>query len=77
MQIWDILYKETVATDVMQIEGGELGGEDDRGEGGGDSGYQESSADSEETKEDDPANDTPPTGQNSEAVERGTQVEVG
>ena len=76
-QIWDILYKETVA-EVMQFDGSEVRGDDDQGEGGGNDGDDESRADSEETEYDDePVIQTPPPGRNSEAVERGTQVEVG
>lgn len=75
-QIWDILYKETVA-EVMQFDGSEVRGDDDQGKGGGNGGDDESRADSEETEEDDPDIQSPPPGRNSESVERGTQVEVG
>lgn len=75
-QIWDILYKETVA-EVMQFDGSEVRGDDDQGEGGGNGGDDESRADSEETEEDDPDIQSPPPGRNSESIERGTQVEVG
>lgn len=75
-QIWDILYKETVA-EVMQFDGSEVRGDHDEGEGGGDGGDDESRADSEETEADDQEIQSPPPGRNSEAVERGTQVEVG
>lgn len=75
MQIWNILYKETVA-DEMQIEGNEVD-QDNPEEGGGDDKSSESSGDSEETEDNENANDTPPGGLISKAVERGTQVEVG
>ena len=75
-QIWDILYKETVA-EVMQFDGSEVRGDDDQGEGRGNDEDDESRADSMEREEDDPVIETPPPGRNSEVVERGTQVEVG
>ena len=70
-QIWDILYKEIVALDIMQTEGGE----EDKTEGG-DSTDDENTDSEEEKTEDAPSvekdsvNETSPIGRNTENVER-------
>ena len=62
-QIWDILYKDTIALDVMQTEGGE----DDISEGGNpldedDSDDSTDSIDSGQSQGDDIVHETPPRG---------------
>ena len=62
-QIWDILYKDTVASDIMQIKGGEddlpegghLGNEDDRLD-------TTESSDSARSKRKNSVHETPPAG---------------
>ena len=76
-QIWDILYKDTVAPDVMQTEAGE----DDIPEienplEEGDSQYSTDSTDSDESQREDTVHETPPRGQETRYGEGGSQDEV-
>ena len=76
-QIWDILYKDTVAPDVMQTEGGE----DDIPEGGNpldedDSDDITDSIDSRQSQGDDIVHETPLGGRETGYDEGGSQDEV-
>ena len=76
-QIWDILYKDTVAPDVMQTEGGE----DDLPEGGNplaknDIDDSTDSSDSGQSKGEDIVHETPPEGRETGYDERGFQDKV-
>ena len=76
-QIWDILYKETVALDILQTEGGE----EDQTEGGNPLDNDDMDADSEHTEdapsvEEDSMNKTSPTRRDTENDERERQDEV-
>ena len=76
-QIWDILYKDTVAPDVMQTEGGE----DDIPEGGNplnedDSDDSTDSTDFGQSQGDDIVHETPPRGRETGYDEGGSQDEV-
>ena len=76
-QIWDILYKDTVAPDVMQIEGGE----DDIPERENpldedDSHHSMDSNDSSQSHQDDSVHETPPEGREMGYDEGVSQEEV-
>ena len=76
-QIWDILYKDTVAPDVMQSEGGE----DDIPERGNplnkdDSDDSTDSTDSSQSQGDDIVHETSPGGQETGYDEGGSQDKV-
>ena len=76
-QIWDILYKEIVAPDIMQIEGGE----EDKTKGEDPADNDDTGSDSEETKEapsveEDSMNKTSPAGRDTEKDKRNCQDEV-
>ena len=76
-QIWDILYKDTVALDVMQTEAGE----DDIPETEnpleeGDSQHSTNSTDSDESEREDSVHETPLGGRETMYGEGGSQDEV-
>ena len=76
-QIWDILYKDIVAPDIMQTEGGE----DDLPEGGNpndDDNTDDStdSFDSARSEREDIVHETPPVGRDMGYDERDSQDEV-
>ena len=76
-QIWDILYKDTVAPDIMQTEGGE----DDIPERENpldedDSHHSTHSTDSSQSHGDDSVHETPPRGRETGYDEGGSQGEV-
>ena len=75
--IWDILYKDTVAPDIMQTEAGE----DDIPETEnpleeGDSQHNTDSTDSDESQREDSVHETPPGGRETGYGEGGSQDEV-
>ena len=76
-QIWDILYKEIVAPDILQTEGGE----EDRTKSGDPVDNDDTDSDSEDIEdapsvEEDSMNETFPTGRDTENDERECQDEV-
>ena len=76
-QIWDILYKDTVAPDVMQTEGGE----DDIPEreirlDEDDSHHSTNSTDSDQSNREDSVHETPPRGRQTGYDEGGSHDEV-
>ena len=76
-QIWDILYKDIVAPDVMQTEAGE----DDIPETEnpleeGDSQHSTDSTDSDESQWEDSVHETPPGGRETGYGKGGSQDEV-
>ena len=76
-QIWEILYKDTVAPDVMQTEGGE----DDIPEtenplAEGDSHHSTDSSDNYDSQEEDSVHETPPGGRETRYREGGSQDKV-
>ena len=75
--IWEILYKDTVAPDVMQTEGGE----DDIPEtenplAEGDSLHSTDSSDNDDSQEEDSVHETPPGGRETGYCEGGSQDKV-
>ena len=70
-QIWDILYKETIAPDILQTEGGE----EDQTEGGNRTDDNDTDANSKDTDdapsvEEDSMNETSPARRDTENDER-------
>ena len=76
-QIWDILYKDTLAPDVMQTKGGEDDGpERENPLNKDDSDHSTNSTDSDQFHSEDIVHETPQGGQETGYDEGGSQDEV-